>query len=81
MSEEGAKKTSFGAKAKSFFGGVKDALKDAATIELCFDNEEARLKGSAQTENGPRDLCIFAHDVRLHAESRASFARVINSAV
>ena len=38
------KKMSLGAKAKSFFGGVKDALKDAATIDLTFDNEEARLK-------------------------------------
>ncbi len=40
--EGGAKKLSLGAKAKSFFGGVKDALKDAATIDLTFDGEEAR---------------------------------------
>ena len=64
MSEEGAKKLGFGAKAKSFFGGVKDALKDAATIELAFDNEQARIKGSVQTDGGAKELCIFAHDVR-----------------
>ena len=71
MSAEGGdkKKLSLGAKAKSFFGGVKDALKDAATIDLTFDNEEARLKGSVQLEGATKDLCIFSHEV-----SRFSFA-------
>ena len=57
------KKMSLGAKAKSFFGGVKDALKDAATIDLTFDNEEARLKGAVQIDGGVKDLCIFSHEV------------------
>jgi hypothetical protein len=61
--EAGEKKKSLGAKAKSFFGGVKDALKDAATIDLSFDNQEARLKGTVQSEEGSRELCIFSSTV------------------
>ena len=66
MSAEAAgekKKLSLGGKAKSFFSGVKDALKDAATIDLTFDNQEARLKGVVQCDGAPRDLPIFGHDV------------------
>ncbi len=77
MSEEGAKKLGFGAKAKSFFGGVKDALKDAATIELAFDNEQARIKGSVQTDGGAKELCIFAHDVRLRSSAFSPFAALL----
>jgi hypothetical protein len=66
------KKMSLGAKAKSFFGGVKDALKDAATIDLSFDNEEARLKGSVQIDGGVKDLCIFSHEVSAFASLRCS---------
>ena len=65
-----AKKQSLGSKAKSFFGGVKDALKDAATIDLSFDNQEARLKGTVQSEEGSRELCIFS--------STVSFVRRLN---
>jgi len=57
------KKLSLGAKAKSFFGGVKDALKDAATIDIAFDNQEARLKGVVQIDGAPKELLIFSHDV------------------
>jgi hypothetical protein len=66
-----AKKQSLGSKAKSFFGGVKDALKDAATIDLSFDNQEARLKGTVQSEEGSRELCIFSSTV-------SSFVRRLN---
>ena len=72
MSAEAAgekKKLSLGAKAKSFFGGVKDALKDAATIDISFDNEEARLKGTVQSEEGSRELCIFSNTVSFRCMS------------
>jgi hypothetical protein len=54
---------SLGAKAKSFFGNVKDALKDAATIELNFDDEESRIKGTVQLNGSTCQLPIFNHEV------------------